>query len=56
MRTVQHTAGTHSSPAPLKLTIITSERPDRLTKVLSLAPDGTLQKQAAANMLISAQF
>jgi hypothetical protein len=41
---------TATSPAPLALTIITSAQPDRLTKVLSLAPDGTLQKQAAANM------
>ena len=37
-------------PTPLALTIITSAQPNQLTKVLSIAPDGTLHKQAAANM------
>ena len=37
-------------PAPLPFTVITSTRPDRLTKVLSLNPDGTLRKVAAAAM------
>ena len=50
MHVAPHTTATSASPAPLALTIITSEQPDRLTKVLSLTPDGTLQKQAAANM------
>lgn len=36
--------------APLSFTVFTSEKPARLTKILSLADDGSLKKQAAANM------
>lgn len=50
MLVTSYPAATSTSPARLALTIITSKEPARLTKVLSLAPDGTLQKQAAANM------
>lgn len=41
---------THRAPA-LQFTVFTSTDPDRLTKVLSLNTDGTLNKQAAANMM-----
>ena len=51
------TAG-HTSQAPrerapgaLQFTVFTSIEPDRLTKVLSLNRDGTLNKQSAANMM-----
>lgn len=43
-------AVTHRAPA-LQFTVFTSTEPDRLTKVLSLKTDGTLSKQAAANMM-----
>lgn len=36
---------------PLTFTVLTSEQPERLTKVLSLEPDGTLGKSAAATMM-----
>lgn len=50
MHIATHTTETSASAARLALTIITSKQPERLTKILGLAPDGTLQKQAAANM------
>ena len=37
--------------AALQFTIFTATVPDRLTKVLTLAPDGTLHKESAANMM-----
>lgn len=46
-------AATPAAPrAPaLQFTVFTSTDPERLTKVLSLNTDGTLKKQAAANMM-----
>lgn len=46
----------HSRPAPaaagtLQLTVITASVPARLTKIISLSPDGTLAKESAANMM-----
>ncbi|BEP97003.1 hypothetical protein GmRootA79_53880 (plasmid) [Acidovorax sp. A79] len=35
----------------LQFTVFTATVPDRLTKVLTLAPDGTLHKESAANMM-----
>lgn len=35
----------------LHFTVFTATVPDRLTKVLTLAPDGTLHKESAANMM-----
>lgn len=37
--------------AALQFTVFTATVPDRLTKVLTLAPDGTLHKESAANMM-----
>ena len=46
---VQTTAAARA-PA-LQFTVFTSTEPERLTKVLSLNRDGTLNKQAAASMM-----
>jgi hypothetical protein len=39
------------SAGALQFTVFTATVPDRLTKVLTLAPDGTLHKESAANMM-----
>lgn len=39
------------APGALHFTVFTSTMPARLTKVLSLAPDGSMGKESAANML-----
>lgn len=50
MLVLPHSTATNASAERLALTIIIGKQPQRLTKILSLAPNGTLKKQAAANM------
>ena len=40
-----------AAPGALQFTVFTSTVPDRLTKVLSLAADGSMAKESAANMM-----
>ena len=47
----ESTAQTATRAPALQFTVFTSTEPERLTKVLSLNRDGTLNKQAAASMM-----